>query len=226
MDALDLYAKVESLIGFYDEYENLYEKYKNILLGVKVDSLLDVGCGNGRFLESLKEIGIHTLGVDKSKAMVTRAKMRGVEAVCGEFAGIQGEFDCITAVADVCNYFDKEYLALFLEDVQAKLKKGGVFVFDLNTLHGFSDVTAGSLIKSDADSLLAIDAEFDGKRLHTIIELFTKAGNHYIRESGEITQYFHTKKEIERLLGKKCERCIPVKLFSDRADKEILLFRF
>ena len=51
MQSLDLYAKIEPLIGFYEAYEELYDEYEKIISEIKPKTLLDVGCGNGNFLK-------------------------------------------------------------------------------------------------------------------------------------------------------------------------------
>ena len=49
INPLDLYAKIESLIGFDAQYEKLYQIYLHLLNSLHVKTILDVGCGNGKF---------------------------------------------------------------------------------------------------------------------------------------------------------------------------------
>jgi len=80
LTSLDLYAKIEPLIGFYDEYERLYSSYLQLLFPLHVKSVLDIGCGNGKLLKLLETNGYDAFGIERSKEMVNRAKKLGVQA--------------------------------------------------------------------------------------------------------------------------------------------------
>jgi len=43
LNSLDLYAKVEPFIGFYEEYEKLYDKYLELIEPLGVKKCLDIG---------------------------------------------------------------------------------------------------------------------------------------------------------------------------------------
>lgn len=223
--ALDLYAKIEPLIGFYDAYEHLYKHYLKFLKKFEITTLLDVGCGSGRFLKILNAEGYQARGIEISPSMAEIAAKKGLDVSCKKLEEVEGKYTCITAVADVLNYMEKNDLQNFLDDVFLKLEDNGYFIADINTLHGFEDVTAGSLVKSGEDYLLAIDAEFENGVLHTSIDYFEKDGENYRREHGEIKQYRHSKKEIEKMTEMKCHAPKPIALFSDIADKKIVIFQ-
>ena len=53
-DSLDLYAKVEDLLGVKEAAPALYAHYLLFLTTFTVDSLLDVGCGSGDFLRQMQ----------------------------------------------------------------------------------------------------------------------------------------------------------------------------
>ncbi len=62
--------------------------------------LLDVGCGNGKFLLSMQALGWHCRGVDFSADAVRVCRAAGLDVVQGEIASagfIAGSFDVITA---------------------------------------------------------------------------------------------------------------------------------
>jgi len=45
---------------------------------------IDIGCGNGEFVEMLSQNGIRAIGLDLNKAMVENVKKKGLEAVQGD----------------------------------------------------------------------------------------------------------------------------------------------
>ena len=60
--SLDLYAKIEPLIGFYDEYEKLYDIYIEAISTYKPKKILDIGCGRGFMLEKLINLNYDVKG--------------------------------------------------------------------------------------------------------------------------------------------------------------------
>ncbi len=222
---LDLYAKIEPYIGFYDHYERLYGHYLKIIREYNPKSILDVGCGNGRMLQKLGENGFSARGIDLSKKMVEIAKKKGVDAREQNISEVDEQFDMVIAVADVLNYMDKKELSRFLGYIKKALKNGGIFLCDVNTEHGFCDVADGTMIKEDSEIFLAIDAVYDDGVLDTNITLFEKEGDLYKKHTGTILQHYHTKEELIDLtpleyIGEK-----EVSLFSNDVDKMIYIFK-
>jgi SAM-dependent methyltransferase len=54
-------------------------------LGVNPLDVLEIGCGEGRFLERLEARGHRGVGIDFSESAVARARARGLRAYCGGF---------------------------------------------------------------------------------------------------------------------------------------------
>jgi len=138
---------------------------------------------------------------------------------------IEQKYDALLAVADVLNYLDKSDLEKFLKDVESHLFDDGIFICDINTLFGFSEVTAGSLSIDEDDTFISIDSEFEDEKLYTTITMFTKDGKNYTKEQEDILQYYHTIKDIESLSSLKLVSVDEVALFSKESDKSLLVFR-
>ncbi len=224
MKHLDLYAKVESYIGFDEAYEALYQIYLQKLSNYKIDTILDVGCGNGNLLVHLEKT-YNAQGIDISCEMIQIAKAKGVDARCIRLDEVPQKYDALLAVADVLNYFDKDALKQFLVDIEKRLNDGGVFICDINTLFGFEEVTAGSLIIDKENLFIAIDSEFEDNILETKITLFEKEGSCFTKEQAEIVQYYHKIEEIEAMSSLKLLSIEEVALFSDVSDKNLLIFQ-
>jgi SAM-dependent methyltransferase len=221
---LDLYAKVEPFIGFDEAYEELYQTYLEKLSDYKIKTILDVGCGNGNFLLHLQKLYL-AQGIDISSKMVKIAQAKGVDASCLPLEKVEQKYDALLAVADVLNYLDKSDLEKFLKDVESHLFDDGIFICDINTLFGFSEVTAGSLSIDEDDTFISIDSEFEDEKLYTTITMFTKDGKNYKKEQEDILQYYHTIKDIENLSSLKLVSVDEVALFSKESDKSLLVFR-
>lgn len=221
---LDLYAKIEPLIGFEEAYEALYQIYLELLNPYDVQSVLDIGCGNGNFLLQLRE-RYETLGIDLSPRMVEIARKKGLHVRNQQISKLEGHFDAVVAVGDVLNYLRIDELKAFLLDVERILHQGGIFICDVNTLHGFEEVTAGSMSADFGNQFLSIDAEFLDGILTTEITLFEEIGNCYKKEQDTILQFYHDKESIIDLAPLRCIKMQDLGMFSEDDDKTIFIFQ-
>jgi len=224
VQALDLYAKIEPLIGFYDEYNELYSKYLDILKSLNVYNILDVGCGNGNFLRLLKDRNYKAQGIDRSKEMIKIARSLGVDAQNIELRDVEKKYDCVTAIGDVLNYMTKEELHKFFSEVKNSLGKNRYVVADINTLSGFQEVADGLLLKETEEQFLAIEANFEHEKLTTNITLFEKEKEKYKRYSNTILQYYHKLELFKNIEGFDLVSVFDISMFGD-SDKMILIFK-
>lgn len=203
MHSLNLYSKIEPYLDFQDEIEELYDAFLKICEELKVKKAIDIGCGQGEFLLQLQEMGIETFGTDLSSEQVKVCKSKKLNVECIDIENVTDKFDCATAIFDVLNYMDKKTLEKFVQNTYNLLVSEGYFIFDINTLYGFEDVADGSLNINLEDKFIAIDAVFSEKILTTNIVLFSSEDNgKYTKEEDFITQHFHEKNAVKKLLDK------------------------
>jgi len=225
LNSLDLYAKIEPLIGFYDEYEVLYSSYLELLFPLHVKNILDIGCGNGKLLKILENHGFTAFGIERSQEMVNIAKKLGVKAEVKEFKDLKNDsYDCALAVGDVLNYIEDEKLEDFFDGVSQVIKKNGYFLADINTLEGFK-IADGVMVKENKDKFLSVEALYENSILETNITLFEKSGTKYKKYSGRVLQYFHTLERLEKLKSVKLISILPISMFSEEDEKLLLLFQ-
>lgn len=225
MTSLDLYAKIEPLIGFYDEYERLYSSYLQLLFPLHVKSVLDIGCGNGKLLKLLETNGYDAFGIERSKEMVNRAKKLGVQAQVTELSSLQVDsFECALAVGDVLNYIKDDELDAFFDGVARVVKKDGYFLADVNTVEGF-EVADGVMSRDLDDKFLSIEALYEDEILETNITFFEKSGTKYKKQSAQVLQYYHAKKRFENLEKFRLLSSSPISMFSGEDEKLLMLFQ-
>jgi len=223
--SLDLYAKIEPLIGFYDEYEELYSSYLQILLSLHVESVLDIGCGNGKFLKLLKDNSFDAFGIDRSQEMIKIAKKLGVNVQAKELLDFkESSFESAVAIGDVLNYMRDDELDPFFSQVRRVVGKDGYFLADINTEVGF-EVADGAMIKDTEEKFLSIEASYEDKVLTTNITLFEKIDESYKKSSGQVFQYFHPKSRFENLQDFRLVASSPISMFSDEDEKLLMLFQ-
>jgi cyclopropane fatty-acyl-phospholipid synthase-like methyltransferase len=225
MTNLDLYAKAEHLLGIEEATEALYDLYRSELDDYKVKTLLDVGCGRGGFMERMISDGVACKGVDLSSIMVRECQAKGLDAECIDAKDVSGKYDAIVSIFDVLNFMPKEELVAFLEAMAEKLNDDGIFIADINTLYGFSDVAEGTMSSDTDDEFLSVDAVFENNELHTKFTLFEKnEDGRYTKYQDTIVQYFHKIQLFQKLKGLKLVDKQTFSLY-DTEDKTLLIFK-
>lgn len=225
MTNLDLYAKAEHLLGIEEATEALYDLYRSELEEYKVKTLLDVGCGRGGFMHRMISDGVTCKGVDLSSVMIDECKEQGLDAECIDVAEAEGKYDAVVSIFDVLNFLDNDSLIKFLDAVSQRLNDDGIFIADINTRYGFSDVAEGTMSSENEKEFLSVDAVFENDELHTKFTLFEKLEDEiYKKHQNTIVQYFHKMKVFQKLDGLKLVDKQTFSLY-DTEDKTLLIFK-
>ena len=225
MTNLDLYAKAEHLLGIEEATEALYDLYRSELDAYKVKTLLDIGCGRGGFMQRMISDGVTCKGVDLSSIMVEACLAQGLDAECIDATKVAGQYDAIVSIFDVLNFMDKTALTEFMDSLADKLSDDGIFIADINTLYGFSDVAEGTMSNDSEDEFLVVDAVFKNKELHTKFTLFEKdEDGRFTKYQDTIVQYFHKIQFFQKLSKLKLVDKQTFSLY-DTKDKTLLIFK-
>jgi len=225
--SLDLYARVEDLLGVKEASPDLYAHYLLTLKHLEFSTLLDVGCGNGDFIRQMQGAfpHAHFAGIDLSVEMVRRAKMQKVDAQALDLCDATGSYDVITAVFDVLNYLPEADLRRFGACLRNRLADGGVFLCDVTTWYGFAEIASGAFQAEDDDRFVAIDADFSDEKYTSKFVLFERNGSDWMRSDALIDQYHYRVDVLAEALGLEVLSEEPVMLYGDEADKEFLVMR-
>jgi SAM-dependent methyltransferase len=87
--------------------------------------VLDVGCGNGRYLRKLGESGFDMTGVDTNQELVQANRKAGLHCITSdEFARTQDTYD-VMLMSHVIEHFSPKDLVPFLDGYLDRLKAGG-----------------------------------------------------------------------------------------------------
>ena len=202
---LDLYSKIETYLDFQEEVYELHKEFLSFIMDNNLDNILDIGCGQGYFLENLLINNKNCFGIDLSKKQIEFCKEKGLENVdCIAIEDHNKKYNCATAIFDVINYLPKKELKKFFKDIFNILNKDGYFIFDINSYFGFDEVAQGSITIEKDDKFIAIDAVFEDEKLITNLTLFSKTkDNLYKKESDFIIQHYHENSYLKTIL-KEC----------------------
>jgi len=153
----------------YDEYmDNIpYDEWGEYMigllkkLGVKAGaSVVDLGCGTGTVTRMLEKEGYSIVGIDMSEDMLAIAADKieesGQEILysCQDMREFELPFkvDAFTSIGDSMNYITtNEDLESVFKSVSDNINDGGVFVFDLKTIHFFRDILADNTYAENRD---------------------------------------------------------------------------
>lgn len=154
---------MEAYTGFayvYDEYmDNIpYEEWSEYLIKLLVEqgitkgmNVADLGCGTGTVTQILDKAGYECVGIDNAPDMLTIASEKMYENNQQIIYSLQDmrefelpyEVDAMISIADSMNYITSNGdMTSVFQCVKEGLKQGGVFIFDLKTIHFFRDILA------------------------------------------------------------------------------------
>lgn len=225
---LDLYAKIEPYLNFEEEIYLLHKEFLRFIMVNELDNIIDIGCGQGYFLENLMVNKKTGFGIDLSVEQIKACEERNLNAKAMPLEDVKEKFDCATAIFDVLNYISKEDLKAFITQTNVVLNQGAYFIFDVNSYFGFDEVAQGCITIDIDDKFIAIDANFENDKLQTDITLFTKEDNGlFSKESDSIIQEYHSKEFLLKLLEECNFEIQEIKEFNlhtdENADKLIFI---
>lgn len=217
---LDLYAKVEPYLDFEEEVYTLHKEFLRFVMVNDLDNIIDIGCGQGYFLENLKVNKKKYFGIDLSVEQIKVCEEKNLNAKVIDLKDVKEKFDCATAIFDVLNYISKNELKIFLEQTYQILNQNAYFIFDVNSYFGFDEVAQGTITIDVEDKFIAIDANFENNKLQTDITLFEKQENGlFSKEQDSIIQEYHSKEFLTKILEGIGFKLIEIKEFNLHTDE-------
>lgn len=107
-----------------DKIHYFIERYSNKLSS----QILDVGCGDGRYLKSLTLKGYDVTGVEENEVLVSKNKSLGINCISAkEFTSSKNMYDIIL-MSHIVEHFDPNSLKIFLENYLGRLREGGILI--------------------------------------------------------------------------------------------------
>ncbi len=126
---------------------------------------LDLACGTGTLTLELKRKGVDVYGIDGSPEMLSEASMKAFEEelqvlfLCQKMQNIDlyGTIDTCFCTLDSINHMVKaEDVQKTFDRVSLFMNKGGLFVFDVNTVYKHREVLKDNVFVFDTEEVYCV----------------------------------------------------------------------
>lgn len=171
-------------------------------------SVLDLACGTGSISKFLSEYGYQVIGMDLSEDMLTVAagknikNARFLKADMTDFRLAQKTECCVCsldAINHLTDYFD---VCRCFENVSNSLNKGGIFVFDVNTIYKHREILCdNTFVFDEEDFFLSWDNHYtDNDIVEIFLDFFVFNGKNYDRFSENFKERAYSIEELTQAL--------------------------
>ncbi|MBE7024291.1 MAG: class I SAM-dependent methyltransferase [Ruminococcaceae bacterium] len=145
---------------FVDFYEKIFQKQ-----GLAPELVLDLACGTGNITLPMAKRGYDMIGLDMSVEMLNIARNKAYEEnedilfLCQDMCEMElfGTVDAIVCALDGVNYItDYDDLKKLFRLVQNYLNPGGVFVFDINSVHKLKNILGNNTFVNEEQGIFYV----------------------------------------------------------------------
>ena len=165
-DALSgVYDKLNSNVDYgdlADFVETCFEEYGS----GEVRRVLDLGCGSGPLTTELSMLGYDVTGIDISEGMLDAARERAKKLGLGNVSFKNGDmrhfktpkkYDAAVCTMDGINHLlALSDVAECFRSVRGALRKGGLFLFDVNTPYKIREIYGGNTFVIEEDGAVCV----------------------------------------------------------------------
>ena len=193
----------------YERFADFYEaEFRRD--GGEFRLLLDLCCGTGTLTDVLSRRGYEMIAVDSSVEMLMEAqsKSAGLETpplfLCQDAAALDlyGTVDAAVCSLDGMNYIPPEDLPEVFRRLRLFVRPGGLLIFDIRTPDFLRSLDGDVFVDEQEDLLCLWRADFE-EDLPAIIygmDIFSRQGRLWQRESEEHVEYAHEPAALQTLL--------------------------
>lgn len=194
----------------YEAFADFYEKEFSAD-GGEFKILLDLCCGTGTLTWLLAERGYEMIAADASPDMLMQAASKAAEVsvpplfLCQDASALDlyGTVDAAVCSLDGMNYIPESELPEVFHRLHLFVRPGGLLIFDIKTPEWFKSVDGSVSVDETEDMLCLWRAEFDTEENAICygMDIFSKSGSLWRRDSEEHIEYAHSPERLAELLG-------------------------
>lgn len=193
----------------YETFVDFYEKEFSAD-GGEFKILLDLCCGTGTLTWLLAERGYEMIAADASPDMLMQAASKAAEVsvpplfLCQDASALDlyGTVDAAICSLDGMNYIPESELPEVFHRLHLFVRPGGLLIFDIKTPEWFRSVDGSVSVDETEDMLCLWRAEFDTEENAICygMDIFSKSGSLWRRDSEEHIEYAHSPERLAELL--------------------------
>lgn len=193
----------------YEAFVDFYEKEFSAD-GGEFKILLDLCCGTGTLTWLLAERGYEMIAADASPDMLMQAASKAAEVsvpplfLCQDASALDlyGTVDAAVCSLDSMNYIPESELPEVFHRLHLFVRPGGLLIFDIKTPEWFRSVDGSVSVDETEDMLCLWRAEFDTEENAICygMDIFSKSGSLWRRDSEEHIEYAHSPERLAELL--------------------------
>lgn len=193
----------------YEAFADFYEKEFSTD-GGEFKILLDLCCGTGTLTWLLAERGYEMIAADASPDMLMQAASKAAEVsvpplfLCQDASALDlyGTVDAAVCSLDGMNYIPESELPEVFHRLHLFVRPGGLLIFDIKTPEWFRSVDGSVSVDETEDMLCLWRAEFDTEENAICygMDIFSKSGSLWRRDSEEHIEYAHSPERLAELL--------------------------
>ena len=159
------FAEVYDLLTENVPYDEIAEYYNKLIceIGANGKLMLDMGCGTGNLTTRLAAMGYDIIASDASPMMLTIASSKAcdgsIQYICQSMTetDLYGTVDIAVSTLDSINHLDSAAdIQLCFERTAANMDRGGLFLFDVNTIYKHRHVLAQNTFVYDVDGVYCV----------------------------------------------------------------------
>ena len=193
----------------YETFVDFYEKEFSAD-GGEFKVLLDLCCGTGTLTWLLADRGYEMIAADASPDMLMQAASKAAEVsvpplfLCQDASALDlyGTVDAAVCSLDGMNYIPESELPEVFHRLHLFVRPGGLLIFDIKTPEWFRSVDGSVSVDETEDMLCLWRAEFDTEENAICygMDIFSKSGSLWRRDSEEHIEYAHSPERLAELL--------------------------
>lgn len=207
----DYYDRLTGNVGYSERADYILSVLER--LGHNTGLTLDLACGTGSLTLDLKKKGVDIYGIDGSPDMLSVALQKASEEgeqilyLCQKMQSIDlyGTIDtCICTLDSINHMTNPSDVQKTFDRVSLFMNKGGVFLFDVNTVYKHKEVLADNVFVFDTDEVYCVwqNTPDEDNIVKISLDFFIPEGDNYYRITEEFSERAYTIGELEAMLTK------------------------
>ncbi len=205
---------------FYDsltqnvDYKERADFFRTLLIRYGVSdgaTILDMGCGTGKFTCEMAKLGYDMIGTDISPEMLCEARNNMYDSeiqmllLCQgmEELDLYGTVDAAVSTLDSINHLSNaESVKKAFYNAGLFMNPDGVFIFDVNTVYKHREILADNTFVYDTDDVFCVwqNTLNEDNSVKISLDFFSPDGDAYYRESEEFTERAYEIDDIKKWL--------------------------